>query len=243
MHARPDCDRPKPRSRADGLAFARAPDRKPAPCLAHRAGFGYDAHEVSTGQKIWDCYPWEMGEPYAAFSAWLHVGPSRPTPEVWASMRGDTRIATWATAGLWQQRAAHYDRETATREVVRRIPLFSGIAPRLLGLVEGRIRDLEAQAASGVVEVVSTRDMIALARLLVSLQREARAVAESEAEDEKGALPVDGADDVDYSALTIDELREFQALLAKATARAPAKGASGPVEVSPFASSPFHVKH
>lgn len=183
-----------------------------------------------------------MGEPYAAFSAWLHVGPSRPTPEVWASMRGDTRIVTWATAGLWQQRAAHYDRETATREVVRRIPLFAGIAPRLLGLVEGRIRDLEAQAASGVVEVVSTRDMIALARLLVSLQREARAVAEGEAEAARGAM-VDASDDVDYSALTIDELREFQALLAKATARTPAKGAGGPVEVSPFASSPFHVKH
>jgi hypothetical protein len=199
--------------------------------------------EVSTAQKIWDCYPWELGEPYAAFSAWLHAGPSRPTPEVWASMRGDTRIATWATAGLWQQRAAHYDRETATREVVRRIPLFAGIAPRLLGLIEGRIRDLESQAASGVVEVVSTRDMIALARLLVSLQREARAVAESEAEAEKSALPGDGADDVDYSALTIDELREFQALLAKATARAPTKGAGGPVEVSPFASSTFHVKH
>lgn len=197
--------------------------------------------EVSTAQKIWDCYPWEMGEPYAAFSAWLHAGPSRPTPEVWASMRGDTRIATWATAGLWQQRAAHYDRETATREVVRRIPLFSGIAPRLLGLVEGRIRDLEAQAASGVVEVVSTRDMIALARLLVSLQREARAVAESEAEAARGAT-VEASDDVDYSALTIDELREFQALLAKATA-APKKTVSGPVEVSPFASSAFHVKH
>lgn len=199
--------------------------------------------EVSTAQKIWDCYPWEMGEPYAAFSAWLHAGPSRPTPEVWALMRGDTRIATWATAGLWQQRAAHYDRETATREVVRRIPLFAGIAPRLLGLIEGRIRDLESQAASGVVEVVSTRDMIALARLLVSLQREARATAEGEAEAAKGALPSDGADDVDYSALTIDELREFQALLAKATARVPAKSAGGPVEVSPFASSAFHVKH
>lgn len=197
--------------------------------------------EVSTGQKIWDCYPWEMGEPYAAFSAWLHAGPSRPTPEVWASMRGDTRIVTWATAGLWQQRAAHYDRETATREVVRRIPLFAGIAPRLLGLVEGRIRDLEAQAASGVVEVVSTRDMIALARLLVSLQREARAVAENEAGADFSVSRE--TDDVDYSALTIDELREFQALLAKATARVPAKGAGGPVEVSPFASSTFHVKH
>jgi hypothetical protein len=150
-------------------------------------------------------------------------------------MQGDTRIAAWATAGLWQQRAAHYDREVATREVVRRIPLFAGIAPRLLGLIEGRIRDLEAQASAGGVEVVSTRDMIALARLLVTLQREARATAEGEA---KSASPEPEQSDVDYSALSIEELRDFQALLAKATARASAKSVSGPVAVSPF-----HVKH
>lgn len=185
--------------------------------------------EVSTATKIWDCYPWELGEPYAAFSSWLHLGPSRPTPEAWAALQGDARIPSWATAGLWQQRAAYYDREVATREVVRRIPLFQGLAPRLLGLVEGRIRDLEAQAAAGGVEVVSTRDMIALARLLLSIQREAR-------QTEMAAPEVKGDEPIDYSALSIDELRSFQALLAKASSTT--KKTAGPVAVSPF-----HVKH
>lgn len=186
--------------------------------------------EVSTATKIWDCYPWELGEPYASFSAWLHAGPSRPTPEAWAALQGDARIPSWATAGLWQQRAAYYDREVATREVVRRIPLFEGIAPRLLGLIEGRIRDLETQAAAGGVEVVSTRDMIALMRLLVSIQREARQTEETATEEKRGDDPID------YSALSVDELRSFQALLAKASSTA--KKTAGPVTISPF-----HVKH
>lgn len=191
-------------------------------------------------RKIWDCYPWELGEPYAAFSSWLHLGPDRPTPEVYAALQGDARIAPWATAGLWQQRAAHYDRSVATREVVLRIPLFAGIAPRLLGLIEGRLRDLEAQAAAGVTEVVSTREMIQLSRLLLLLQKEAREAGGSGA-----GLPATPESSLDYGALSVEELREFQAMLAKAATASEAKRVSGPRAESVFLEDrgTFHVKH
>lgn len=189
---------------------------------------------VSAPRKVWDCYPWELGEPYAAFSAWLHAGPSRATPRMFAAMQGDARIEMWALNGLWEQRAALYDREVATREIVVRVPLFAGLAPRLLALVESRIRDLEAATAAGQIEAVSTRDMISLVRLLLSMQREAREV---------GAgipTPTETEGSVDYSALSVDELRTFQELLAKASAAQEKARANLNL---PRAESVFHVKH
>lgn len=125
-------------------------------------------------------------------------------------MHGDARIAHWAVQGLWAQRAALYDREVATREIVVKLPLFAGIAPRLLALIESRIRDLEAATAAGQFEAISTRDMIALTRLLLAMQRETRHLAQAP----NGALE-DSA--VDYSSLSVEELRTFQELLAKAS--------------------------
>jgi len=188
---------------------------------------------VSSVRKIWDCYPWELGEPYASFTAWLHAGPTRPTADAWAHMQGDLRIAHWAVQGLWAQRAALYDREAATREIVVKLPLFAGIAPRLLALIESRIRDLEAATAAGQFEAISTRDMIALTRLLLAMQRETRELEQAPS----GALE-DSA--VDYSSLSVEELRTFQELLAKASRASETQRAE---TSGPRVDSVFHVKH
>lgn len=147
-------------------------------------------------------------------------------------MQGDSRIAHWAVQGLWAQRAALYDREAATREIVVKLPLFAGIAPRLLALIESRIRDLEAATAAGQFEAISTRDMISLTRLLLAMQRETRELEQAPSGD------LDSA--VDYSSLSVEELRTFQELLAKATRASETQRAE---TSGPRVDSVFHVKH
>ena len=163
-------------------------------------------------RKAWDCYPFEVGAPYAAFSQWLHAGAGRPVPSVWAALTGDARVNDWAQNGLWAQRAALYDMHQATRHVVVHVPLLAGITPRLLALVEARLRDLERMTSAGQLEAVTTPEMIQLVRALLAIQRECARVQEASPPADDG-----GGSDFDYSKLTVDELRELHRLTQKAT--------------------------
>ena len=160
----------------------------------------------------WDCFAFERGEAYEAFSRWLHMGGSRPSPGVWASLSGEVRAHAWARDGLWTQRASLYDQHVATRAVVVHVPLLAGVVPRLLGLVTRRLEELDTLIEKGGFEVVSTREALQMIRMLIYVQREIRELQTAD-------LGTDTGDSsYDFSRLSVEELRTFQALTKKATA-------------------------
>lgn len=76
-----------------------------------------NSHRVLAGDRQpWERQPDETAAQYAAFEAYLALGPSRTVVELAETMnRGITQVRGWYSSGQWGRRARAYDQEQTWR--------------------------------------------------------------------------------------------------------------------------------
>lgn len=164
------------------------------------------------------------GEAYAAFQEWLHLPPdTRPDVETFARY-GDERttrssgkyaqIRAWATAWLWEDRAAEYDQWSSQAPARRLYPICHPVMLTLARMVLAELKKFEAaQSKAGEVPGYLTFDQcVRVFRAIASAEKEVGRLKASKEE----AL-ARGDQILDISKLTLEEQRTLESIWAKAT--------------------------
>lgn len=171
---------------------------------------------------VWQRFPLDSDEAFAAFCEWLHLPSPRLAVDEWA--RGQATKASpgrpglilkWYMENYWEERAAAYDHWVAQAPLRKQYPVSH---PMILGVMRMCLAELKkyeaAQSRAGDAPgYFSMGDCLKMMSHVLRAEKEiARLTKEQEKAKESGAVVQD------FSRLSLEEARIFDTLLAKVTA-------------------------
>lgn len=174
--------------------------------------------------KSWKRQPREDDTAYAYFSEWLHASDDegdRPGVYEWACNRAENAqwrayILSCSTAFQWRERGRDYDEHTSTKVIRKVYPLVGPLFMSFYQLVRVELEKLKKeQEASGGVSFIPLNTLIRIATMLARSEKWVKELHLKEKEVAHNLGPGEAA--VDYSLLSVDEVRTLEMLNQKAT--------------------------